>query len=465
MSGSRPVRGLSVPGVSFDTMDATPVSDTAVLHALTGLPPGLVHLPGSAGYEAGRHAFGVSTEPVAVLRPRTTAEASAAVIAAAATGLPFWVKSGGHSHRLGDGLVLDLAEFRDVEPLGDGLVRLGTGSTWRRVMEQLTPHGLVVTSGDTGSVGVGGIVTAGGFGWFVRTVGLTVDQVCSATVVLADGSVERVSAEHRPDLFRAVRGAGGNIGLVTEVVVKALPVETFAAGRLTFEPDTLSAVLTTWREVVRGAPETFNTSFTVGFDLGPPVPAVSFALLGGEDEAQVLLQPLLDLPGLTRVELSTVHYPDLFGPDPEEYPPVRVVGSNGFADLTDDLVAAIAEYHRGGTESEPRWLLLRALGGAYARVGEQDSVLGYRDRELIVLPSVMLPEDADEEAVRSARAASQRVLDHTEGVHSNFTSENDDSVVRRIFGADTLRELSALKQQVDPGWLFRPVHTVPQLQE
>lgn len=451
-----------MPGVSFDTMDATRAPDIAATRRiLAGLPPGLVQPPGSEGYETGRRAFGVSTEPVAVLRPRTTQEAAVAVVAAAATGLPFWVKSGGHSHRLGDGIVLDLAEFRDVEVLGDGLVRLGTGSTWGRVMEQLTPHGLAVTSGDTGSVGVGGIVTAGGFGWFVRTVGLTVDQLRSATVVLADGTVEQVSADHRPDLFRAIRGAGGNIGLVTEVVVQALPVTGLAAGRLTFAPDALEDVLTTWRDVIRGAPESFNSSLTVGFDLGPPVPAVSFALLDDEDRARSLLQPLLDLPGVTGVELSTVGYPDLFGPDPQEYPPVRVVGSNGFADLTDDLVEAIVAYHRGSTDQAPRWLLLRALGGAYARVDERDSVLGYRNRELIVLPSVMLPQDADDDAVAAARAASQRVLDHTEGVHSNFTSENDDAVVRRIFEADVLRELSALKQQVDPGWLFRPVHTVP----
>lgn len=457
------VAALSEVTVSFDTMDRTPPPDrTAALRPFAGLPSGVVHPPGSAGYEAGRHAFGVTTEPVVVLRPRTTAEAAAAVVAASASGLPLWVKAGGHSHRLGDGVVLDLAGFQDVELLEDGLVRLGTGSTWRRVMEELTPHGLAVTSGDTGSVGVGGIVTAGGFGWFVRTVGLTVDLIRRATVVLADGTVLEVSADHRPDLLRALRGAGGNVGLVTEVVVQALPVGSLVAGRITFADDGLEAVLTTWRGVIRGAPETFNSSLTVGFDEGPPVPAVTFASPATETEVRDLLQPLLDLPVVTGVDLSTVSYPELFGPDPEEYPPVRVVGSNGFADLTDELIAAIVTYHRGSTDQAPRWLLLRALGGAYARVDPAESVLGFRDRELIVLPSVMLPQDADDASVRSARAASQDVLDHTEGVHSNFTSENGPAVVRRLFDPTTLRELRALKREVDPGWLFRPVHTVPQ---
>lgn len=462
------VEDLSGVAVIFATMNAPdPTTQPALPAALADLPAGILHLPGSPAYDSARHGWGVVTTPVAVLRPRSTAEVALAVKAAAASAVPLWVKSGGHSHHLGSGLLLDLAELTEVEVLPDDLVRLGTGSTWRAVMQQLAPHGLAITSGDTGCVGVGGIVTAGGIGWLVRTVGLTVDLVRRATVVLADGSIVTVDEEHRPDLLRALRGAGGNVGVVCEVEVQAHRVGRFAAGRITFDAGALRPALAAWRRVIRGAPETFNSSFTLGFDLGPPVPAVTFALAGSEadavDEAaaRALLEPVLSAAGVTGVELAVVDYPGLFGPDPEGYPPVQVVGSNGFAEFTDDLLEAIVEYHAGSRDDAPRWLLLRALGGAYARSSPADTVLGHRDAELVVLPSVMLPTRAGDDAIRQARSATRTVLDHTDGLHSNFTGETGADVVRRLFDEATLRELRMLKAEVDPDWLFRPVHTFP----
>ena len=155
---------------------------------------------------------------------------SAVLLAAKHPDLPFSVRSGGHgvSGRSTNhgGIVLDLAAMNDIAlpGSGTGLVRVEPGAQWLDVARMLQPHGLGISSGDYGGVGVGGLATAGGAGWLVREHGLTIDHVRAVEMVLADGSSVRADATTRPDLFWAVRGAGSNFGVVTAFEIAASPV-------------------------------------------------------------------------------------------------------------------------------------------------------------------------------------------------------------------------------------------------
>ena len=181
----------------------------------------------SADYEAAsttHRATGVS--PAFVVRPKTTADVAAAIAYATAEKIPIAVRGGGHTEysSVDDALVIDLAEFSDIEVLEGGLVRIGGGALWGDVAAALTPHGLALSSGDATTVGVGGLTLGGGIGWLVRQVGLTIDSLVSAEVVLASGAVVTASADSEPELFWAIRGGGGNFGVVTQLHVPGAPL-------------------------------------------------------------------------------------------------------------------------------------------------------------------------------------------------------------------------------------------------
>ena len=184
--------------------------------------------PGDAEYDAARTTIAGTAEPAVVLRPTDTAEVVAALEYAREAGLEIAVRSGGHN-ALGfgnsdGGAVIDVSRLDSVEVFGDGRVRIGAGAQWGAAAATLAEHGLAITSGDTVSVGVGGLTQAGGMGWMVRKHGLTIDSVVGAEVVTASGDVVRADTDTNPDLFWALRGGGGNFGVVTRFEFRLHPV-------------------------------------------------------------------------------------------------------------------------------------------------------------------------------------------------------------------------------------------------
>ena len=165
--------------------------------------------------------FAIGT-PDLVVRPRDASGVAAALRYAAEAGLPVSVRSGGHSlagHSTNDGgMVIDLRHLREVRVLDRDTrrVRVGAGATWGQVAAALRQAGLALTAGDTASVGVGGLTLAGGIGWMVRRYGLAIDAVTAADVVTADGQLVRADATEHPDLLWALRGGGGNFGVVAQ---------------------------------------------------------------------------------------------------------------------------------------------------------------------------------------------------------------------------------------------------------
>ena len=217
--------------------------------------------PGEAEYESARRTVLASGSPAHVLRPKNVGDMQAGVRFAARTGYLLSVRGGGHSYAgfgtNDGGLVIDLSRLANVEIIDKErhLVRIGGGATWGQVAAALAPHDLAISSGDTKSVGVGGLTLTGGIGWKVRKYGLALDNVAAAEVVTANGQVVHASAQENPELFWAIRGGGGNFGIVTAFEFVAHPTTDVFYGKIAFPAPEAATVLRGWADYLRTAPE------------------------------------------------------------------------------------------------------------------------------------------------------------------------------------------------------------------
>ena len=240
-----------------------------------------------------------------------------------ATTWPVAVRSGGHSP-LGHGtntgeMVIDLAHLDDVEILDARrrLVRVGGGATWGRVAAALDPHGWALTAGDTTSVGVGGLTLGGGIGWMVRRYGLAIDNLVAARVVTADGRLLTTSQDEHPDLFWALRGGGGNFGVVVDFDFLAQPVSTVHFGTVTYRLDDPADLLARWREAMRVAPDELSSTLALMPRMpGAPPSATVLLCYAGEPgttvtEADAAIEPLLELGTVTAARISERRYVDI----------------------------------------------------------------------------------------------------------------------------------------------------------
>lgn len=397
--------------------------------------------------------------PFAVARVTSAEDVAEAVRFAQDTGLVLSVRSGGHAlSGLGtnsDGLVIDLADLDEVEVLAGGLVRVEAGATWGEVADALAPHGLAISSGDTKSVGVGGLTLGGGIGWEVREHGLTLDQLVAATVVTASSAIITASEQHEPELFWALRGGGGNFGVVTEFVFRAHPLAGVVAGTIDLDPDLLSETLPAWRDAMRTAPEQVNSTLLCTPAFGPEIPAAVTTLVcfAGADEAAGMqaLASLLSLPGVRGSDIQAKAYADLLD-DP--HPPedvVPVIASGLVENLSDDAIDALL---MARASLGPAMLMVRAMGGAINRIGVDATAFAYRGAEAFVMLATLLPPDAPAGAAAQVRDAWTGFAPFVCGAYGNFRAEAGADVVAEMYPPSTLERLRAVKRTWDPGNLF-----------
>ncbi|WP_173922578.1 FAD-binding oxidoreductase [Agromyces sp. Marseille-P2726] len=432
----------------------------SILSDLSERVPGRTFGPGSPEYDGGRTVFYGPGDPEAVIRPTTTAEVAAAVRAAIEANQPISVRSGGHgSMPTTEGILIDLSAINEIAVHDGALVTVGAGAHWGDVATALAPHGLGISSGDTLSVGVGGLALGGGIGWQVRTHGLTVDLVREIEVVTADGAVVTASAESHPDLFWALRGGGGNFGIATRFTLQASPVDGMVGGHVSFDQSEVGAVLRAWRDITVSSPDELNSTLVVMPALMPEMPAgpqLAVALQGTEDELRRLLEPLLSLPSVTDVSLGPVQYGELLEEGPPGRPPFRFVGGNGFVpDVSDELLAAA---ERASASEVPTMVMLRALGGAFSRVAPDATPIAFRDAQAFFIVNRLMPADTTDEQAAAVQAELDGALRFTSGRYSNFTDTFGDAVLETIYPPETLARLRRVKAEVDPGDVFRPPH-------
>ncbi len=270
-----------------------------------GLPASLADIatePGDHGYAKVRSTYIRPGSPGLVLRPDDVDGVRDALAYARTQDVPLSVRSGGHGisgRSTNDGgIVLDVGRLDGIEVLdaASGRVRLGPGARWGQVARALAPHGLGMSSGDFGDVGVGGLVTAGGVGFMARKHGLTIDHVTAAELVLADGTFVRADAHDNADLFWAVRGAGGNFGILTAVELAAYPVGDVVFSTMAFDAADTAGLLERWGATVEAAPRELTSFLNVVAQRGVTY-AQLYSVYAGDDTAAAVtaLTPLMEV--------------------------------------------------------------------------------------------------------------------------------------------------------------------------
>ena len=419
---------------------------------------GSILVDGDEGFAAFPFAVGA---PSVVVRPETVDDVTSALLLARQNTLAVSVRSGGHSGgawtSTAGGLVLDMSAFADIDVDGE-FVTIGTGSTWGAVAAALQPHGLAISSGDTKSVGVGGLTLGGGLGWLVRKYGLALDSLVAARIVTANGDLVTASAGQNAELFWAIRGGGGNFGVVLDFTFRARRLDGVVHGVLALGGD-LAVTIRGVRDVLRSAPEELNVTLmrfpAMG---GEPAGAPSLHVLwaGSDlDEAMAAIQPLLDLPGVTTDGVTAKPYADALE-DPHLPPPgtpvPTMVGNNGWLpELSDAAVEAIAAM---AGQMPSSMLVIRFLLGAFNRVPADSTAFGWRDAEALVMAVAFLPPGADAALVEQTEAMWQPVAGFTVGTYGNFAATAGERIVTLMYPPQTRARLELVKREWDPKNLF-----------
>jgi FAD/FMN-containing dehydrogenase len=445
---------------------------TPILDALRGSIASVIG-PDDDGYDAARIVmYEADARPAAIVRPASAADVARVVDVARESGAELAIRSGGHSgagHGTSDGgIVLDLGELKSLDVDVEGRTAwAGTGLTAGEVGAALAEHGLVVGFGDTASVGIGGITSGGGIGYLVRKLGLTIDNVLAAEVVTADGEVHLVDAEHEPDLFWAVRGGAGNVGVVTRFQYRLHELPGIVGGMLLLPatPESIAGFL----GAAEAAPDELSTIANV-MPL-PPMPFVpeerhgELVILGmlayagsAEDAAPVIApfralgEPLADL-------VRPISYMELFPPEDPDYHPIAAARTM-FLDHVDRDVAARSvdtlTEHAATSNAQMVVTQLRALGGAMARVPVGATAFAHRKSRIMASLAALVPTRDDLPAHVEWVEGYARALDQGDGGrYVNFLMDEGPAAVAAAFPGETGRRLADIKRRYDPTNLFR----------
>lgn len=425
------------------------------------LPQSLVTVtPRDVAYRLLRSTYTTHHSPSRILVPRSVDEVSDAVRYAAATDLPVSVRSGGHgldgTSSNDGGIVVDLSALNAVSVLESGstpdsaLVRVGAGARWAQVATSLSPYQLAISSGDHGNVGVGGLATAGGLGWLVRTYGLTVDHVRAATVVLPSGDIVRAD-QAEPDLLWAVRGAGSYVGVVTDLDIEAIRLPAVQVGQVVIELDAHGAALPRWSAFTSNAPRELTMSGMITRS-GNQLLLVLTAVFAHNDPrlADAALAPLLAQRGVHGGALDLARYSDLVpaghlhanvGQQPATTTNALLKRLNSESALALTEVAK----HR----ARP-FLQVRAIGGAANDLDRDATAYAHRDAEILVTATVFPPHNRREleNAIRPLRR-------HAVGAYRNFESHPSETTFRQAFPGSTGARVRRLAQRYDPERLLQ----------
>lgn len=401
-------------------------------------------------------------------RPRTVAEVAEIVRLASREAVPLTIVSGGHgpwSHAPSEGIRLELGEFADVDVDGT-TVRIGGGAVWGDVAARLAAHGLALSSGDTASVGVGGLTLGGGIGWMVRAWGLAIDQLSGAQVVTATGEIVETSAERHPELFWALRGGGGNFGVVTRFDFTAHPLTGIAFAESVVDGDA-TAVLRAARDVLREAPRELTVTYMDVPPMDPSAPAgarLSAVWAAPEPERLgAVLSSISALDGV-RTEVTTPPYRDVLlelpGPEGEAAAaPPGFVGGNGlYAELDDALIDRLVAFRRAYPASV---VFLRSLGGAFHDVPQESTAFPARAATWFVLAGAFdIPGMVDEETRAAIESDWREIEAGRLAEYGNFADTERPDAVPGMFSAAGFDRLRATKAAWDPQNLFRRNHNI-----
>jgi FAD/FMN-containing dehydrogenase len=440
---------------------------------------GAVILPGDPGWDDARSAFNLLLDqhPAAVAFPADAADVAAAVAYARRAGLRVAPQATAHNQGplgdLADTLLLNVRGLQEVrvDPATQR-VRVGAGVKWDRVAPRLSAHGLAGLHGSSPDVGIAGYSLGGGMGWLARKHGLQANAVTALELVGADGRIVRADADHHPDLFWALRGGGGNFGVVTAIEFAVHPVDELYAGAMFFPFERASEVLHAWAALLPTLPdELMSWASVMHFPPIPDVPAFargrSFAVgmaafLGEEREGRALLRPLRDL-GPARDTFATVP-PVVLGDlamdplDPVPFHFTHRLLDRLPADTIDQLMAKVGP--GSGRGQTVTILQFRHMGGALARETPGAGARATLPGEICMMALGAVFDEASDAAVRGALAdIDATVAPHAAGEYPNFVEVPADA--SRFFAPAVWQRLRDVKSRYDPDDLFAGNHHIP----
>ncbi|WP_203137327.1 LLM class flavin-dependent oxidoreductase [Microbacterium sp. JZ31] len=409
--------------------------------------------PGDRAYADVRSNYLRGGRPGIVLLPSTRAEVAEALGYARAQDVPLGIRSGGHGisgRSTNDGgVVIDLRRFDGVEPLEGDRVRIGAGATWGEVAQALAPRGLAISSGDYGGVGVGGLATTGGIGFLGRKFGLTIDRVRAFDLVTADGRMVRASDDEHPDLFWGLRGAGGNLGVVTSVEIDAMPLGDVVFSQMVLDATDTAGLLERWGAAVEAAPREL-TSFLILSPTQPGQQAVAqlMTMYAGDDtEAAITeLERLADAGPLLDHKAYVLPYAGVVQPVDRHHQGAGEPVSR--AALVDHLDARTADAFAAVAASGAAYFLqVRATGGAVHEVAPDATAYPHRHQNFLL--GALGRAHAELDPVWDALVAPR-----SSGLYLSFDTDLRRERIADAFGAN-LPRLRQLKRAWDPDNVFR----------
>jgi FAD/FMN-containing dehydrogenase len=445
-------------------------------YALADKLKGRVISPDDADYDTARSVFygSVDRRPAAIARVADADDVARVVAYARESDLALAVRGGGHSpagHGVTEGgVVIDLSEMRGLEIDGASRTAWAQGGVTAGQYTVATgEHGLATGFGDTGSVGVGGITLAGGVGFLVRKHGLTIDSLLAAEVVTADGELVYTDADNDPDLFWAIRGGGGNFGVVTRLKFRLHELDTVIGGMLILPatpeviegfvaesfaaPDELSAI----GNVMKAPAMPFLPPEVHGRLVVMALMAYAGDIDAGAkvvDRFRALAEPMADM-------IRPMPYPEIYPPEQEDYRPIAVAKTM-FANGVGPAKAETIVERIGASTAIMAVTQLRVLGGALAAVPADATAFAHRQSRMMVNVATMYerPEErAGHEAWVDGLAA--ELWDGDDGAYVGFLADEGEERVRAAYPGATWDRLTSVKAAYDADNLFRSTQNIP----
>jgi FAD/FMN-containing dehydrogenase len=432
-------------------------------------------LPTDEAYEEARkiRAGNFDKFPALVVRPADVIDVIRAVNFARENDLTVAVRSGGHSFAgystVEGGLVIDLSSMKDISIDPERRVaRVQPGLTWAEYAAEANKYGLATSSGDVGSVGVGGLIMGGGIGWMVRKHGLTIDHLISVDIVTADGRFVTASADENPDLFWAVRGGGGNFGIATSFELQLYPAGTILGGAVIYSAADGKEVLREYLRYANEAPDELSTQalmlaaapplpFIPEHLHGSPIILISVVYNGDLEEGERVLAPLRSLATPIADLVGPMPYPAQF----ELYHEATIRGrgeelrSTYLYEVKDELIDIVLErlYQATSPLNAVQW---RVLGGAMARVPADATAFAHRDKPyMVTLIANWLDVPESQPHLAWLEQFWAAVQPYGAGVYVNFLGLEGEDRIREAYKPATYERLAEVKRRYDPTNFFR----------
>ena len=452
-------------------MTVTP--DATLLDDLAGRVSGRVLRPADDGYDAARRVHNglVDRAPAVIVRCRSAADAAAGVRFARAAGLDVCVRGGGHNVAgravVDDAVMIDLTEMKGtaVDPEAR-TVRAEGGLTWSELNDATAEHGLAVTGGAVSTTGIAGLTLGGGLGWLMAKHGLAADNLLAAELVNADGDVLEVTETSDPDLLWALRGGGGNFGIVTTFTYRLHPLAMVTGGLIAHPIDAAADLLRFYRDAVAGCSDDLTAFMVLAHapdGSGLKIAAMVVFHTGEEEQAEQDLAPFRSFGSPLMVEVGRMPYSVMNTLMDEAYPTgsLNYWLSSFTRGLPDELLDTMVDRF-ASVPSPMSAILLEHFHGAVTRVGVTDTAVPHRSEGWnLLIPSVWMDPADTAKNIAWTRETHAALAPHLEDARwLNYLGDDQGlDALRGAYGPNYERLLAA-KRRYDPENVFHHNHNI-----